>query len=213
VNNPLQNPDLFPTVNLFVDTEATFLFAAPRVDLGAFSLDGQAALEQHGDRVLVTRTLNFGKLGRLDLVDNSLIHDYPNNVPPAGPPARGLIISAYQPTAAAHWGGPGIYSSLAAADPSKAVGYAESAELFGRAGGTFHEVKVDSSATLVTYTLFGDADLDRSVNFADLARLAQNYNQTAGTEWITGDFSYDLATTFADLVKLAQNYNQDLILA
>lgn len=52
----------------------------------------------------------------------------------------------------------------------------------------------------------GDADLDGQVNFNDLVRLAQNYNQSNKT-WFQGDFNYDGQVDFNDLVALAQNYN------
>jgi endonuclease I len=52
----------------------------------------------------------------------------------------------------------------------------------------------------------GDANLDGSVNFADLLILAQNYNQAAGSSWQTGDFDRDGQTVFSDLLVLAQNY-------
>jgi hypothetical protein len=63
-------------------------------------------------------------------------------------------------------------------------------------------------------TLAGDADLNGTVNFGDLVRLAQNYNQNVSTTteswWPKGDFNYDGTVNFGDLVKLAQNYNTTL---
>jgi hypothetical protein len=64
---------------------------------------------------------------------------------------------------------------------------------------------------LVRYTLTGDVNLDGSVDFLDLAKLAQSYNVTDGTRrWATGDVNYDGNTDFLDLAKLAQNYNTAL---
>jgi hypothetical protein len=61
---------------------------------------------------------------------------------------------------------------------------------------------------LVRYTLAGDANLDGSVDFLDLARLAQNYNAAGGMRtWSSGDFNNDGGVDFLDLAKLAQNYN------
>ena len=56
-------------------------------------------------------------------------------------------------------------------------------------------------------TTAGDADLDGIVAFADLVRVAQNYNSAAGGTWTGGDFTHDGRVDFADLVVLAQNYN------
>ena len=61
------------------------------------------------------------------------------------------------------------------------------------------------------FVLAGDANRDRSVNFADLVVLAQNYNLTDKT-FSQGNFDYstDGAVDFADLVILAQKYNVSL---
>jgi len=53
----------------------------------------------------------------------------------------------------------------------------------------------------------GDANLDGTVDFNDLVKLAQNYNTSGGKTWFNGDFNYDGNVDFNDLVLLAQNYN------
>jgi hypothetical protein len=53
----------------------------------------------------------------------------------------------------------------------------------------------------------GDANLDRRVDFNDLAALAQNYNRTGGVTWRGGDFTFDANVDFNDLAILAQRYN------
>ncbi|HEY7115320.1 MAG TPA: dockerin type I domain-containing protein [Tepidisphaeraceae bacterium] len=57
--------------------------------------------------------------------------------------------------------------------------------------------------------LAGDANLDGTVDFLDLAALAQNYNGV-GTAPAQGDFNYDGRVDFYDLAILAQNYNTSL---
>jgi probable HAF family extracellular repeat protein len=59
------------------------------------------------------------------------------------------------------------------------------------------------------FLLRGDANQDRSVDFADLVALAQNYN-SSGKDWSQGDFDGDGGVGFSDLVALAQNYNTTL---
>jgi autotransporter-associated beta strand protein len=90
----------------------------------------------------------------------------------------------------------------------------------GGRGGTFRAVNgVQLSATkslavtynaqgvLVTAAHPGDASLDDKVDFQDLVRLAQNYEDvTTIKTWSIGDFTGDGKTQFADLVVLAQNY-------
>jgi hypothetical protein len=54
----------------------------------------------------------------------------------------------------------------------------------------------------------GDATADGTVDFNDLAKLAQSYNVTDGQRrWSEGDFNYDGNVDFLDLSILAQNYN------
>ncbi|HEY7116209.1 MAG TPA: hypothetical protein VH475_06475 [Tepidisphaeraceae bacterium] len=60
------------------------------------------------------------------------------------------------------------------------------------------------------YVLAGDANRDRTVDFADLTTLAQNYN-TTGKNFAQGDFDYDGDADFADLVILAQRYDTTLM--
>jgi hypothetical protein len=56
----------------------------------------------------------------------------------------------------------------------------------------------------------GDANLDRTVNFADLVALSQHYNTNGGNLWSTGDFTADGNVNFEDMVILSQHYNTTL---
>jgi len=53
----------------------------------------------------------------------------------------------------------------------------------------------------------GDANDDLTVDFKDLALMAQNYNLSGGKQWIDGDFNGDGVVDFLDLALMAQNYN------
>ena len=64
-----------------------------------------------------------------------------------------------------------------------------------------------SSAGLVRWTLYGDANLDGVVNFSDLLIVAQNYGRT-NAYWYQGDFNYDGKVDFADLLKVGQNFGR-----
>jgi hypothetical protein len=64
--------------------------------------------------------------------------------------------------------------------------------------------------SLQFFVLAGDANHDRTVDFNDLVRLAQNYNTTGGKTWADGDFTGDGNVDFNDLVILAQRYNTTL---
>jgi predicted outer membrane repeat protein len=63
------------------------------------------------------------------------------------------------------------------------------------------------------FFLDGDANHDRTVAFADLVAVAQNYGATANTTFAKGDFNYDGKIDFADLVTVAQKYGTTLPVA
>jgi autotransporter-associated beta strand protein len=68
---------------------------------------------------------------------------------------------------------------------------------------------LDNGSTNVTvaYTLYGDSNLDYTVDGADLNNVLSNYNVT-GAKWGQGDFNYDGSVDGADLNIVLSNYNQ-----
>jgi hypothetical protein len=66
-----------------------------------------------------------------------------------------------------------------------------------------------SDHVLDFFFLNADANHDRSVGFADLVILAQNYAQS-NKDFTQGDFSYNTTVGFEDLVLLAQRYGTTL---
>jgi hypothetical protein len=68
---------------------------------------------------------------------------------------------------------------------------------------------ISGATTFDFFVLAGDANHDRTVNFADLLALAKNYNGT-GKTYAQGDFNYDGIVNFADLLTLAKSYNKSL---
>ncbi len=67
-----------------------------------------------------------------------------------------------------------------------------------------------ADAVLEFFVYAGDATRDRTIDFADLVRLAQSYDAPTGKTAADGDFNYDGAVDFADLVILAQRYETTL---
>lgn len=63
---------------------------------------------------------------------------------------------------------------------------------------------VDTMVLDLLGTRYGDTNLDRKVDFADMLKLAQNYDQP-GT-WATGEFTGDGLVNFDDLLAVAQSY-------
>jgi len=146
--------------------------------------DGPVTLAAHEDQTLNTGSLNIAK-GTLDLTDNRLEVHYGAGADPF--------------VAIRNWVFKGTIKSLAA-DVDHSLGYADSADniVAGLSGQT----------VLVQYTLRADANIDRTVDFADLVRLAQHFNNVSGDEdWVDGDFTYDGKVDFNDLVVLGQHYN------
>ena len=156
--------------------------------------------------------LNFAGTGTLDIADNGLVIDVaPGSEAIALANTRAKILAGYNPSSPGagdgNWMGTGgITSSAAASDPgTRALGYVLASDFLGSGGGDFMGQTVDGSSILVRYTIIADANLDGTVGFVDLVRLAQNYGGT-NKDWATGDFNYDGKVDFIDLVKLAQNY-------
>src|SRR5206468_6036284 len=107
----------------------------------------------------------------LDLTGGALVIDYDSTSPLA------TILSLI--------GGGGIMSSQSS--PLTAIGYAEATEL---GISTFLGQSVDSTALLLRYTYYGDADLNSAVDTIDFNMLAANFSKT-GQTWDHGDFNGD----------------------
>jgi len=96
-----------------------------------------------------------------------------------------------------------IFSSTVKSNPRDAVGYADGSIDSGTAA--------QPGQVLIEYTLDGDVNLDRTVNFADLLAVAQNFNKT-GEDWAGGNFNYGPTglVNFGDLLIVAQSFNSVL---
>ena len=66
-----------------------------------------------------------------------------------------------------------------------------------------------SDKVTVMYTLYGDTNLDGSVNGTDLNAVLSYYNQSSQI-WNHGDFNYDGSVNGTDLNTVLSNYNQSL---
>jgi hypothetical protein len=60
------------------------------------------------------------------------------------------------------------------------------------------------------FYLAGDTNHDRTVGFADLVAVAQNYGASGGKTYEQGDLNFDGTVSFADLVLVAQHYGTSL---
>jgi hypothetical protein len=167
---------------------------------------GQARLNSGADKVLITSQITIDGNGKLDLADNGMIVDYTG--PSPVDTIRTLLTSGY---AAGAWNGTGINSSVAAVTANRALGLAESTDVFLSFPATFMGQSVDSTAVLVRYTLRADANLDLKVDITDLYKVASNWQQ-AGRRWGQGDFNFDQLTNAKDLGILSLNWQAELAL-
>ena len=166
----------------------------------AIILNGNGTTDAGGSLVLRTPALTLGGGASLDLKDNALIVDYTGGSPLTS--IKDALTSGYNSGA---WNGAGIDSSVAAADSSHALGYAEASDLFTSFPAPFAGVTVDDTSVLVRYTRYGDANLDGTANLTDFNRLAANFG-ASNTLWGQGNFNYDGQTNLLDFNLLAGNF-------
>jgi hypothetical protein len=176
---------------------------------GALTMSGPAVLNlaPHGSRVLRVPSINASAPAVINVADNVVIVDYTQRRADELPTIVALLTSGYNGGA---WNGPGINSSVAAAIPGRALGYAIPADIGSPT--TFAGQTIDATSILIRYTLAGDADLNGNVvNVNDLGILASNWQQS-GRRWSQGNFDYsaDGLVDVNDLGILASNWQQSI---
>jgi hypothetical protein len=193
------------TVDPFTDNSGNAATAGNHV---ALTVNGGATLQF--TQTQLTSTVSsltidtVTKPSQVNMGSNTLAIDYTPGQDPAAS-IRGYLASGYNLD---KWTGAGIVSSIAASNPGLyAVGYAD--------GSVDQGTPAAANQILIENTLAGDANLDGTVNFADLLVVAQNFNHALDThgnplDWADGDFNYDGNVNFADLLLLAQNFNKSL---
>ena len=128
--------------------------------------------------------------GGADIQDGRIIFDYTGGSTPAST-ILSILDASYQ-NGPGHFASGQIYSS--AADAYTGVGWKDNSS---------------QSQVTVARALYGDADLNGMVNFADLSRVFANYGQS-GKVWADGDFNYDGTVNFSDQSNVLANYGQSL---
>jgi hypothetical protein len=155
------------------------------------------------DKVLATKSVSVDSASQIDIKDNGIIIDYTSTSPLSD--VREAIASAYDNGS---WTGNGITSSSAAAARTSSqktgIGYGE-ASVVGRTD-LFGE-SVDSTAVVVKYTYYGDANLDGVVDTVDFGILGSNW-EAVGVGWQEGDSNYDGVVDSVDYNLMAANFGQ-----
>ena len=165
----------------------------------------RAVVSSGGDKVLATTGISITGSGKLDMTDEDGVVDYSGSSPLAA--IKTLIANGF---AGGAWSGNGITSSAAAAtvgsQHTTGLGYGESSVIFNSFPANFSGADVDSTAILIRYTAFGDANLDGSVDTTDFNNLASNFSGS-GKFWPQGDFNYDGTVDTTDFNLLASNFS------
>ena len=106
---------------------------------------------------------------------------------------------------------PGVASLLTASYSGGTAPWTTGQFLSTTADGNHGLGWVDDGVDEVTvmYTLYGDSNLDGSVNGTDLNAVLSYYNQSSEI-WNHGDFNYDGSVNGTDLNTVLSNYNQSL---
>jgi len=166
---------------------------------------GTATLAAGGDKVIDTDGLTVAATGKLDLNDNDLIVDYTGATPIAV--MQALVRSARN---GGTWTGNGITSTTARnnAQHNTTLGAMEAADFKGIYGNAalFAGRTIDTTAVLVKYTYYGDADFSGKVNFDDYVRTDSGFNNHR-TGWVNGDFDLNGSVNFDDYVLIDLAFN------
>jgi fibronectin-binding autotransporter adhesin len=139
--------------------------------------------------------------GQLDLANSNLITSTPSNT------IRQYLINGYNGGA---WNGTGGISSVNAnasynipasnGGHFTALGYTSGTSTVGAALG------LTAGQTLVKYTIYGDANLDGTVDINDLNIVLSNFLSGNPATWDTGDFFYAGQTDISDLNAVLSNF-------
>jgi hypothetical protein len=158
---------------------------------------------------MVDLTLGDGSPGaRVDVADGTLLIDYSDVSPMAE--VFDHLSRGYND---GEWTGPGITSSVAAANHANAVGCAEAADVVIAVHNILPAAFFDDTTLIVRYTLAGDANLDRTVNLSDSSILATVFGrpQDVIPTWSEGNFNYDGTTNLTDFNILAASFGNTLL--
>jgi fibronectin-binding autotransporter adhesin len=143
-------------------------------------------------------SLSISSGGVLDITNNHVI------VPDAGgvidATIRSYLVDGYN---GGNWNGTagGAIDTSATTGTKYALGYADGADS-GISG-------IASGQLEVKYTLYGDTNLDGTVNSIDFGNLAANFGKS-GKVWDQGDFDYNGTVNSVDFGLLAGNFGKSL---
>jgi autotransporter-associated beta strand protein len=151
----------------------------------------------------VVPTVNITGTGRLNLLNNAMIIDYPGGESPFAS-VRALLARGFN---GGSWNGNGISSTeVHDANPRAAIAFAEASAL---SFSSFAGRSFDQSSLLLRFAYSGDANLDGPVNTLDFNVLASHFNSITQC-WTDGDFNFDGLVNALDFNMLASNFGKTM---
>jgi cold shock CspA family protein len=162
----------------------------------------------NGNTGIVTDSFGFAR-GTLNLTNNFMVVQTPSVSFLVDKLRRGYNAGGWNGVPAG--GASGVIRSSTAAGSAllDGLGYGEVGAAAGQLNiASYRGAAVAAGDLIISYTLHGDANLDRSVTSGDFNLLASNFGLT-GRNWVQGNFNYDLpnsATDSSDFNMLASTF-------
>jgi hypothetical protein len=160
-------------------------------------------------RSLAIAGTDINPTGKLDITNNALIIDYGTGANPETQIRKWIIAGRGTTDFIGLWTGNGITSSTAASNPSeRSLGYADNGTMPLGPLSVFVGYAVDNTDVLVRYTVWGDTNLDGSVNDDDVTVLGAKYAPGVSQPfWSYGDLDYDGDVDDNDVTAMGALYN------
>lgn len=177
-------------------------FVARSVRLGTVNLSGGSIRLTGVSTSVMTSITQPTATGSVNVGGAKLVINYAGTSPIGT--IRNLIRRGF---ASGAWTGQGIRSDQLT--DATGLAYVEASAVLSPTGGSWGGITVDGTSILISKALRGDANVNGTVDFADLLALVQSYD-AAGT-WINGDGNYDGLIDFNDVLIVAQNYGSTLL--
>ncbi len=197
--------------NITVDAPATLRLGG-FTNAGAVTVNGLLALA-HDAVTSDTKSLSIDATGgaQFDINRGQLIVDYEEGSNPKAQ-IEAWITTGFNDYS---WDGPGIMSTEAHNDTDqyRCVGWIDNAEYGYEEFPPGFSTPTDPTTVLVAFTLYGDADLNLTVNFDDYYQWQAGYDDAqAGNPdgyfgWLYGEFDYNGVVNFDDYYLWQAGYD------
>jgi hypothetical protein len=177
------------TGTLTISTGRTIV--ADRIRQSSLVIDGSAVIStgRSTQKTSIVGSLDLHAGASMDLGNNDLLIDYSGSSPLMG--IRANVLAGT------------IFSSVAAGDVTKAIGYGDTATL---GSGTYSGQSLDATSIVLRFTSKGDANLDGIVGSTDFNVLVSGFGTNINALWTQGDFNFDSRVNTLDFNSLAGNF-------